>query len=310
LKDRGGGTGNYLLGLLGTNPEGWRLKELVAALARSGVPHMPLSPWLFAAEIRDGSVEYSYDRSRVTGPDADLVLDVIHVISLGFEELPEALYKLRLLKELADGGSLVVNSIETIETCRNKVDQTLRLTSRGVKMPATMVTESVHTAVEYIKANAPCVLKPITGLQGRGLILIPDDMGVGVVTDYVAWFQAKHGKDVIYIQQFIEHPQYDIRVLVVGGEVVSKMRRFNPESWRTNIAAGARPLPSDDPVDDIALEAAESVGGEIVGVDVLPSKDGEYFVLEVNAFPGWKGLQEVTDVNIGEEIAGYLSSLA
>lgn len=297
-----------MIGLLGTNPDSWRLKQLLPPLEGRGIPHKPLYPWLFSAEIKGASPAYAYDRIRLGGPELDF--NLIYVISLGFENLPEVLYKLRLLRELESLGTRIVNSVETIETCRNKVDMTLRVVRKGVRMPETMMTESVHLAVDFISSNRPCVLKPITGLQGRGLIMIPEDLREGDIIDYVSWFQAKYGKDVVYIQKYIEHPQYDIRVLVIGGKVVSKMRRFNPESWRTNISTGAHPLPSDDPVDEIALKAADAVGGEIVGVDVLPSKDGEYFVLEVNTFPGWKGLQEVTDRTIAEAVVDYISSIA
>ncbi len=298
-----------MIGLLGTNPEGWRLEKLSSSLRRHKVSHRPLYPWLFSTHIHDGSVEYHYDSVPLTGPSAQPSFDLIYVIALGFEDLQEVLYKLRLLRELRSAGTRIINKVETIETCRNKVNMTLRMASKGVKMPKTMITESVHLALDFVRENRPCVLKPITGLQGRGLIMIPAEMREGDMVDYISWFQAKHGRDVIYIQEFIDHPNYDIRALVVGGEVVSKMRRFNPEGWKTNIAAGAQPLPSEDDIDGIALEAAEAVGGEVVGVDVLPSTDGEFFVLEVNAFPGWKGLQEVTRDSIADGVANYLLSL-
>jgi len=297
-----------MIGLLGTNPEGWRLDVLSASL-RGRAPCRALFPWLFATEIVDGNQSISYDSIDLEHGEDGGPYDLIYVISLGFENLPETLYKLKLLRELGKRGTRFVNPVETIETCRNKVSMTLGMISRGVRMPRTIITESVHIALEFIRENRPCVLKPITGLQGRGLIKIPDDMREGDVIDYVSYFQARFGKDVIYAQEFIDHPGYDIRALVVGDTVVSKMRRFNPEGWRTNISAGAQPLPSQDDVDGIAIEAARSVKGEVVGVDILPSRDGEFYVLEVNAFPGWKGLQQVTDLRISDAVADYLLSL-
>jgi glutathione synthase/RimK-type ligase-like ATP-grasp enzyme len=37
-------------------------------------------------------------------------------------------------------------------------------------------------------------------------------------------------------------------------------------------------------------------------VDLLPSRDGQVYVLEVNGIPGWQGLQEAT----GLDVAGAL----
>jgi len=298
-----------LIGLVGTNPESWRLKQLLPVLSARKLPHQALYPWLLTTRISPCCVQHEYDGNPISGPDAALFFDLLYLISLGLEELPESLYKLGLFREIGSHGTRMVNSLETVETCRNKADQTLRMAEKGVKVPPTLITESVHLAVDFILRNRPCVLKPVTGLQGRGIILIPESMREGDVVDYVSWFQGRYGKDVIYVQRFIEHPGYDIRALVIGGQVASKMRRFNPDSWRTNIAAGARPLPSDDEIDDLAIKAAASVGGEVVGVDILPKGKDDYYVLEVNAFPGWKGLQEVTRSNIAEMVVDYLCSL-
>lgn len=297
-----------MIGILGTNPESWRLHELRKVLVEREVGHKALFPWLFSADLLGGSPVTRYDGQEI-GTGEELDLDIVYVASLGFRELPETLYKLRLLRELESNGIRIVNPADTISMCRNKADQSFQIIDRGLKMPPTMITESVHLALEFIMDNRPCVLKPITGLQGKGILMIPSGMEMGDVVDYVSWFQARYGKDVIYAQKYIEHPDYDIRALVVGDEVLSKMRRVSEESWRTNISAGGIPVRSDDDIDSMALEAARAVKGEIVGVDILPSLDGEYYVLEVNAFPGWTGLQEVTDFSISEAVVDYLCSL-
>ena len=296
-----------MIGILGTNPDSWRLKELVSSLKEMDVPHQALFPWLFSLQQEGDQLEVRYASALI---GEELNFDLIYVISLGLELLPEALFKLRLLRIMESLGTRIVNSVSTIETCRNKVDMTLTLSSRGIPMPETFVTESVHLAAEYISSNKPCVIKPITGLQGRGIILIPEGMSQGDIVDYLSWFQGRYGRDVIYVQKYVEHPSYDIRVLVVGDQVAAKMRRFSPESWKTNISAGAQPQPSDDDVDDLALQAARAVGGEVVGVDILPSVSGEYYVIEVNAFPGWRGLQEVSEERIAGAVVEYLSSLS
>ncbi len=279
------------------------------ALDGRGMDHVPLFPWLFNTTMSEGSVTCRYDAREVTGEYAESWLDLIYVMSIGFRDLPEALYKLRILRHLSRSGIRIVNSVDTIQGCRNKVHQTMVLAHEGFPVPQTLLTESVHLAVDFIMKNQPCILKPTTGLQGRGLLMVPEGMDIGEVIDYVSWFQARYGRDVICVQEYVEHQNYDIRVLVVGGEVVSKMKRFNQDSWKTNIAAGAKPMPCTEDVDELALSAAEAVGGEIVGVDVLPSSEGKRYLLEVNAFPGWTGLQEITDFSIAGSVAEYLGSL-
>ena len=43
---------------------------------------------------------------------------------------------------------------------------------------------------------------------------------------------------VLYLQQFVRHPGWDLRVFVLDGKVLTAMRRYANGSWRTNIAQG------------------------------------------------------------------------
>ena len=57
---------------------------------------------------------------------------------------------------------------------------------------------------------------------------------------------------------------------------------------------------------DLAVRAAEAVGAEYAGVDLLPAKDGSLYVLEVNGIPGWEGLQRATGVEIAPALVEHL----
>jgi ribosomal protein S6--L-glutamate ligase len=105
----------------------------------------------------------------------------------------------------------------------------------------------------------------------------------------------------------VESPGFDIRALVVDGEVVSSMKRVGGEGITNNIHSGGVPEKNDLEVSDLAIRTAESVKGRIVGVDIIPDKQGNLWVLEANATPGWTGLQQVTDFDISEYIANAIT---
>jgi ribosomal protein S6--L-glutamate ligase len=101
-------------------------------------------------------------------------------------------------------------------------------------------------------------------------------------------------------------------VLVIGGEAVAAMRRSAKEGdFRSNIhrgGAGER-AEAGPAVAELARRAARAVGLDIAGVDILESARGP-LVLEVNSSPGFQGLEDATDRDIGREMIRFAASLA
>jgi ribosomal protein S6--L-glutamate ligase len=116
-------------------------------------------------------------------------------------------------------------------------------------------------------------------------------------------------RGVVYAQRYLEHGGRDVRAFVIGERVVAAMYRVNPGYWKTNIARGARPEPAklDGEAEEMAVKAAEVLGCEVCGVDMIIYR-GKPYVLEVNSQPMWRGLQSVTNIDIAEEIVKYVVS--
>jgi glutathione synthase/RimK-type ligase-like ATP-grasp enzyme len=77
----------------------------------------------------------------------------------------------------------------------------------------------------------------------------------------------------------------DLRLVVARGAVIGAIERVaRPGEWRTNTSLGAARQPVDPSREacDLAVAAARAVGGDLVGVDLLPVADGGYTVIELN----------------------------
>ena len=113
-----------------------------------------------------------------------------------------------------------------------------------------------------------------------------------------------------YLQEFVPHDGWDVRVLLVGAEVFCIRRVAAAGEWRTNVSLGGRPEAFDAPADwiDLARAASETLGTRIAGVDLLPGRDGRVLVLEVNAVPGWKGLEAATGIPVADRVVRSLES--
>jgi RimK family alpha-L-glutamate ligase len=123
----------------------------------------------------------------------------------------------------------------------------------------------------------------------------------------------KVGNRMAFLQDLIDRDDQrhrDLRVYIVGGEVVGAMYRYAPENdWRTNVALGGDVQNATDEMPaearETALYAADVMGLDYAGVDLVEGEDG-WFVLEVNPTAGFKGLYKAT----GKSPAPYIAKLA
>ena len=101
-------------------------------------------------------------------------------------------------------------------------------------------------------------------------------------------------------------------MFVSCGRVLAAMARIG-QTWITNVHQGAQPVSVDidDEMTELALSAAQAIGADYAGVDLIRDQDHRLLVLEINSNPAWKGLQSVTDINIAWTLAqDFLSAVS
>jgi RimK family alpha-L-glutamate ligase len=226
--------------------------------------------------------------------------DAVIVRTMPPGSLEQVVFRMDLLHRLVARGVRVVNSPGALETCIDKYLASARLEAAGLPVPATIVCQDADLALEAFQTlGGDVVVKPLFGSEGRGMVRVTDTE--------LAWrtFRAiERVQGVLYLQKFIPHPGWDLRLFVLGGRVLTAMRRHAVDDWRTNVAQGGRGetvRPSQEE-EQMALAAAVAVGADIAGVDLLPTAEGGYYVLEVNAVPGWRALAKTTGVDVACEI--------
>jgi [lysine-biosynthesis-protein LysW]--L-2-aminoadipate ligase len=115
---------------------------------------------------------------------------------------------------------------------------------------------------------------------------------------------------VFYVQEFVEKPGRDIRVVAVDGEPVGAMARSS-DHWLTNAAQGAETerIDLDDEMRDLVARASEAVGGGLLGVDLMETGDA-YTVHEVNHTVEFKALNEVAETDVPSAVVDWLEERA
>lgn len=234
-------------------------------------------------------------------------VDAAIVRGLGMVTSTEAIFKrVDVLKQLRDSGTIVVNSPESILNARDKLRSMQLLSMAGLPIPDTVVTEDLMVVISVVKEWGKCVIKPLMGSMGYGAVLT-DDPDVAYM---VAKVWISHNQPVM-IQKYLRSVDRDIRVFVVGNEVLGGIYRYAPEgSWKTNVAQGARVERAElnREIKELALEATKKLELLYAGVDI-GEFEGSYVIYEVNSMPNWLGFMEGTGINPAEHLAELVIAL-
>lgn len=230
-------------------------------------------------------------------------LDAVIVRTMPLGSLEHVIFRMDCLQAMESAGVPVINPPRSLEIAIDKWLTLHRLHQAGVPTPPTVVCQTRDAALAaYERLGGDVLVKPIFGGEGRGILRVSDEDSAWRVFSTLQQIGQVH-----YVQQFLQHYGYDIRVLIVGGKLYSIKRFGHGGHWRTNLSQGgcAQPHVLTDQEHELAIQSAAAIGGSVLGIDLLPLQDGRMVVLEVNAVPGWKGLAEALDVDVASEIISH-----
>ncbi len=284
---------------------GWHTDELCQALLARGhesivVPYERLVASMARTDRRPSTL--TSEAASILDVDAVLARIIPH------GSLEQIIYRVNALHWIEARGIPVMNSPRAIERSVDKFYTTALLEESGLDVPETVVCEQVDEAMAATRAMGDVIFKPLFGSMGRGMVRVSDPDTAFRVARALEDVRA-----VFYVQRTIDHGGRDIRAFVVSGRVIGAIERLAPAgAWRTNVARGgvARAFDLPGGWSEIAVRAANAIGADYAGVDLLPARDGRLYVLEVNGIPGWQGLQEATGIRVADAVVAHLESLA
>ncbi|MFC4249316.1 RimK family alpha-L-glutamate ligase [Natribaculum luteum] len=240
--------------------------------------------------VRDGSVTLE--------PEVDVIAN--RMLLSNTEQPCEELGLSNTLAQLVP----MLNEPSTTLTATHKLSTGAALAANDVRVPDVLLalaSDRLNAARDEFGEEA--VYKTAIGTHGGGTWKVgPEDP-----------INAKVGNRYAFLQELVDRDgqrHRDVRVYVVGGEVVAAMYRYAPDNdWRTNVALGGsvedatEDIPEE--VREMARRSAETIGLDYAGVDLVEGEEG-WFVLEVNPTAGFKGLFEATRISP----APYIAKLA
>jgi len=281
------------IGILSKNKDFWATTQIIQAVKQEGSEPVYL---------HTPTIHLTLDGHR-----ADAISDNASLSSLDVA-IP------RIGRSLTQLGLILLKHFELMHipttlttdgllTARNKYLALQALHAAKIRIPESVLVASRNRSedlMEYLPP--PIVLKLLTGTQGIGVMRVRDVKEAGPIIDTLSELD-----QMICLQKYMPNPGEDIRVFVVGDQVIAAMkRRAAAHEWRSNIHIGGqgveyRLTPEER---ENSIKAAQAVGVEVAGVDLISVEDKPY-VIEVNASPGFRGLLSATGINAAEKIVEY-----
>ena len=217
-----------------------------------------------------------------------------------------------IAEELEKRGYRLFNRAESIIKCDDKMLTHLALSDNGIRMPTTISSplcyrdnQNRNYLDKIIKIiGLPMIVKENYGSLGRQVYYVE-------TKDELLNLENKLIHVPHIFQQFIKSSKgKDYRLIVIGGKVVAHMKRENKHSYLSNLATGGKSSVVDlsEKYFEVAEKAANILGLDYCGVDLLEGPDGEPILSEVNSNAFYEGIEKTTGINVARLYVDYILS--
>lgn len=286
------------LAILSCGPKSYSTQRLKDSALQRGHKVKVLNTLKFAIDLQQGVPDLHFRQRQLSQYDA--VLPRIGA-SITY-------YGTAVVRQFQEMDVFCANTAHGINNSRDKLRSLQLLSRHHIGIPRTVFVrdkKDVLPAIERV-GGAPVIIKLIEGTQGIGVLLADTVKGAEAIIELL-----QSQKQNVLIQKFVaESKGRDIRALVVGDRVVAAMRRVaQGQEFRSNVHRGgiAEAVELTDDYKETAVRAAQIMGLQVAGVDMLESKTGPQ-IMEVNSSPGLEGIETCTGLDVAGAIIDYIAA--
>jgi ribosomal protein S6--L-glutamate ligase len=267
----------------------------------------------YVAQINGSYIKYDNGKHTIYSIDDDkgFELDSSTVVFIRGTPIKDS--SLDLISEIERLGVCCVNSRTSISIAADKYRSYIRLKDYGLTQPKTVLVpneDSIEKSFESLDTKFPIILKTLRGSKGVGVLFVESERALTSIIQLI--FKTDSNADLL-IQEYIK-TEFDVRVMILGGNIVATMQRDVLEGdFRSNYSQGAKVKKYNltKLEKEQSLLAAKAVGGILSAVDFIPSNDPKKkppYMLEVNSSPGTEGIEEASGKNIVKEILEHFKN--
>ncbi|MBR7089183.1 MAG: hypothetical protein IKI46_01645 [Lachnospiraceae bacterium] len=233
--------------------------------------------------------ERGVDLLLKTPEDAEEVADPFFVINRSRDHL--------VSKSFEEKGIRSFNNSETVRIGNDKLAEYGLFKKLGLPV---METVPGDTAPKDIPFSFPLVVKERAGHGGSGVFMAEDEAELSRILE---------GRDPskYIIQEMCDEPGTDTRLYILGGKVISAIKRTSGGDFRSNFSLGgsAEAEEIDEETKAFARIVCDELDPDYIGLDLIRHKGGRT-VNEIEDAAGARMLYANTDIDIADLFVRYI----
>jgi len=213
-----------------------------------------------------------------------------------------------VIRHLERAGVVTINNSNSIDIVKDKLYSLQILSELGFPIPKTILLKlPVDSSIVERHLKFPVIVKTLSGTQGNGVFLSNDK---NTFNDLMQLIHTLNKSSSIILQEFIEESHgIDLRVLVVGGRVISAMKRIACDgNFKANYSIGGRveSYQITPEIEKLALDIMKIFNLDVAGIDLLFGRHG-FRICEINSSPGFEGMEKCCGIDVANEILGFIA---
>lgn len=199
-------------------------------------------------------------------------------------------------------GVQTFNSARTAQICNHKSWTHLEMYELNIPMVPTFFATK-DTAPKKCPIPFPVVIKEATGRSGKQVHFIHDE---------IEWAEgiASLATNELIVQATDVQLGKDVRVFVIGKEIISAVLRKNEHDFRANFTLGGEAIRFDLTAEEKKMiqKIVDHFDFGLVGIDFLMNEQGELLFNEIEDVVGSRILSEVSEINLLERYVSFIKS--
>lgn len=168
--------------------------------------------------------------------------------------------------------------------------------------PTVFLGKKSLNTFDFDSLEFPILTKPVLGRHGEGVCkhLDIDSVKKSII----------YSEDDLILQPFLNIEE-EYRIFVIGDQTMGAIVKHMADGEMTANAHGGAVfelIDLDQSFHDESIKLCQRSGINIGGVDFVKTRDGKYYLLEINRCPEFKEFSRATGINIAAAIINYLQN--